>query len=239
MGRKSTDQRLVVCDLVGQTVQREGRWEGRPVAQIRLAGCNLACKWCDVPYSWDYEGKLGIVYPAEMTSGAIAVSELIPWARQCSRIIITGGEPLLQSEPLRTLSDSLAPSIYAHIMLEIETNGTISPEGFGHNVRFSVSPKLSNSGNPWNKAIKPRIIAEHNHRRSDFKFVLASPRDFSEVAQLQDEFKIDSSQIWVMPEARIISEATDKLDWITAEAEARGWSVSTRLISLAHEYLDI
>lgn len=225
------EQRLVVVDLIGQTLQREGRWEGRPVAQIRLAGCNLACKWCDVPYSWDYDGRLGIAYPQDMTTGTVPISELISWATQCTRIVITGGEPMLQHEPLRALSEEISE----RTMTEIETNGTISPEGFDYRVRFSVSLKLSNSGNPWNRAIKPRTIAEFNDRRADFKFTISDVRDLSEVLQLQTEFGIDAQRIWVMPEARSIQQATDKLDWLTVEAESRGWSLSTRLISLAHE----
>ena len=44
---------LVVSEIFGPTIQGEGQYAGQLVAFIRLGGCNLACSWCDTPYTWD------------------------------------------------------------------------------------------------------------------------------------------------------------------------------------------
>ena len=38
--------------------QGEGKTIGQPRLFIRLAGCNLRCKWCDTKYSWDVNSGL-------------------------------------------------------------------------------------------------------------------------------------------------------------------------------------
>ena len=45
---------LNVNEIFGPTIQGEGPHTGRLVGFLRLAGCNLACSWCDTPYSWDW-----------------------------------------------------------------------------------------------------------------------------------------------------------------------------------------
>ena len=38
------------------SLQGEGPSQGRPVAFVRLSRCNLACVWCDTPYTWHFTG---------------------------------------------------------------------------------------------------------------------------------------------------------------------------------------
>jgi organic radical activating enzyme len=126
----------------------------------------------------------------------------------------------------------LTDQIAQRIPTEIETNGTISPQDFTEHVHFAVSPKLTNSGNPWNRAIKPNVLAELNERNASFKFALSNPNQIREVRQLQHEIGIHSERIWIMPEARYPAEILAKMEWLTLDAEAHGWNVSTRLLGL-------
>jgi 7-carboxy-7-deazaguanine synthase len=93
------------------SLQGEGKNQGRPCLFIRLAGCNLRCRWCDTPASQ----SVGIDTSIE------TVSEHI-WRTNPSYVCITGGEPLLQADELEHLLSSLHKRGTA---IDIETNGTM------------------------------------------------------------------------------------------------------------------
>jgi 7-carboxy-7-deazaguanine synthase len=94
-----------------QSLQGEGKNQGKPCLFIRLAGCNLHCQWCDTAYA-----QTGGI---EMDLDTILehVMPLNP-----SNVCITGGEPLLQIDDLGPLLLSLHRK---GIAVDIETNGTI------------------------------------------------------------------------------------------------------------------
>ncbi|AHF08179.1 7-carboxy-7-deazaguanine synthase QueE [Desulfitobacterium metallireducens] len=91
------------------SIQGEGMHMGKGATFIRVAGCNLRCRWCDTSYSFDPS-------KARLMSAQEIVDE-IPMPHQ--HIVITGGEP--------TLYD-LGPLVYELHKLgkyvAIETNGT-------------------------------------------------------------------------------------------------------------------
>jgi len=80
---------------------------------IRLQGCNLKCTWCDTEYA-----ILGV------GGTQMSVEEV---AKQCTskHVIITGGEPLLQSEEVTQLVELLCPYGRREHLVTIETNGSI------------------------------------------------------------------------------------------------------------------
>ena len=85
----------------------QGAW----VTFIRLQGCNLRCKWCDTLPS-NPIGK-GTLMQAE---------EILAECKHRSRVIITGGEPLVQAN---ALADVIAPLLARWCEVQIETNGSI------------------------------------------------------------------------------------------------------------------
>jgi 7-carboxy-7-deazaguanine synthase len=94
-----------------QSLQGEGKNQGRPCLFIRFAGCNLRCHWCDTAYSQTG----GIEMDLDTVLNQVML--LNP-----SYVCITGGEPLLQVDDL----EPLLVSLYRRgIMIDIETNGTI------------------------------------------------------------------------------------------------------------------
>ncbi len=119
---------------------------------IRLSGCNLACSWCPVPFTWNWTGakfKNPFKYDPKreihkMNNEKIIVRlfELSPIVR---RVVITGGEPMLQQKKLISLMKRLKSFEY---WIEVETNGTIIPSDKFLNLidRISCRPKRSNSG---------------------------------------------------------------------------------------------
>ncbi|MFY9801360.1 MAG: radical SAM protein [Methanoregula sp.] len=94
-----------------RSLQGEGKNQGRPCLFIRLAGCNLHCRWCDTAY-------------AQTGGTEMSVDTVLEHAGHSNPpyICITGGEPLLQADELEELL------IRVHrrgTAIDIETNGTI------------------------------------------------------------------------------------------------------------------
>jgi organic radical activating enzyme len=104
------------------------------------------------------------------------------------RLVITGGEPLLQAPALARMLARMP-----NVRVEVETNGTVAPapalEPSVH--QYNVSPKLAHSGNPAAMALLPeRLAAFAGDPRAFFKFVVASAADLAEIAELQERYAI-------------------------------------------------
>lgn len=113
------------------TLQGEGVHAGQPAVFIRFSGCNFwsgrpedratsACPFCDT----DFVGTNGA------SGGRYTAQELAQKARDMGGaaplVILTGGEPLLQVDPL------LVQTLQAHnFKVHVETNGSHNIQGLG------------------------------------------------------------------------------------------------------------
>ncbi len=164
--------RLNSAPEIFYSLQGEGTRCGTPAVFLRLAGCNLTCKWCDTKHSW----RSGITRTATETAADIT-------SHHCQSLVITGGEPLLQQEGLEHLI-SLIP---ADTFIEIETNGTLLPTpALARRInQWNISPKLNHSGNPADNAIVPEALQFFARQpQAWFKFVVQSEEDWAGIAAL-------------------------------------------------------
>lgn len=122
-----TDGQLWVQEIF-RTIQGEGPLAGRPAVFIRLAGCNLACKFCDTEFE---SGKW-----LHWKTVAQEAAALAPGRWPEALFVITGGEPLRQD--IRELVDCLL-QYYGEV--QIETAGTLWLHGLNADARLVVSPK--------------------------------------------------------------------------------------------------
>jgi 7-carboxy-7-deazaguanine synthase len=141
-----------------RSIQGEGRSQGFPAVFVRLAGCNLDCKWCDTRYA--REG--GDEMPCNEIFSAIST---FPGSRIC----ITGGEPLLQGDQLLLLLQSLHGKGYR---TEIETNGTIDFRPFQPYASICMDVKCPSSGETSDLSLLPHISGEDS-----VKFVVSDGDD--------------------------------------------------------------
>lgn len=216
---------LRVAEIFGPTVQGEGPSTGQLCHFLRLSGCNLTCSWCDTPYTWDWTGRNGTIYSEAEESHDVPIDAVADQLSTARRIIVTGGEPLMQQPALVELLKLL------DVPVEIETNGTIIPSEdlAALTVRFNVSPKLRHSGVVVKKRLKPAPLHHLNRLDSVFKFVCADDLDVAEVAAITQAAAIAADRVWVMPLGTTRIQTATNLHRVAETAIGYGFNVSTRL----------
>jgi len=149
------------------SIQGEGSDAGLRTIFIRLAGCNLRCKWCDTKYAY-FEGE-------EMAVGEI-LGKIRKWS--CRRVCVTGGEPLLQEE-VYDLIDGLIDLGYS---VSVETNGSISIRNLAErNVLIKMDYKLPSSG--FEKfMMKDNLKILRN--KDELKFIIMNRKDYEFAKQI-------------------------------------------------------
>jgi 7-carboxy-7-deazaguanine synthase len=154
------------------TLQGEGKEAGIPVLFVRTTGCNLRCTWetdngeisiCDTPYSSHNANEI-----EEWEIGAI-VETLRQNCGTIRHLVISGGEPTIQPEPLVELARTVKQKLGLHITLE--TNGVyFIPELAKWIDLFSISPKLSSSEPTKAKNKQLEVPVDQSYIRDHQKF---------------------------------------------------------------------
>lgn len=216
------------------SVQGEGPSMGMPVAFMRLSRCNLACVWCDTAYTWHFQGderphRGGVEYDRKANQLSLPEDEVAAriTALGQSRLVITGGEPLLQAPALGRLLELLPD-----VSVEIETNGTTkAPAPLDIRIdQFNVSPKLAHSGNPAELALLPeRLDAYATDPRAWFKFVIAEPSDVDEVLALRDRYRFRPGHVFLMAEGTDSETLREREKWLAPLCVRHGFRLSDRL----------
>ena len=204
----------------------------------------LVSTGCDSYASWDPRFKH--LSPVLDTNTIVdTITDLLPakhWKDE--HLVITGGEPLLGWQ--RAYIDLLSHDNMRGLQeLTFETNGTqkIEPElvsflyewkknRFLNCLTFSVSPKLSISGENWNDAICPDVVQQYyNTGFTYLKFVVATKEDAEEAEQAVNEYRKKGFKgpVYLMPcggVERVYSMNNRK---VAELAMQKGWRYSDRL----------
>lgn len=216
------------------SLQGEGASIGRPVAFVRLSRCNLACTWCDTAYTWRFEGdnrphRDGLAFARQANQVVLDEAEVAAriLALGQDRLVITGGEPLLQGAALARMV-----ALLDGLSVEIETNGTVAPHPALDPLvsQYNVSPKLAHSGNPADLAqIPERLAAWAADARAWFKFVVAEPGDLAEVLALIETHALPRHRIFLMPEGTASATLRERESWLAPLALEHGLRLSDRM----------
>jgi len=181
---------------VFSSIQGEGSSVGRISIFIRLGGCNFSCKGFNVKYKDPKTGeeKIGCdsfysVDPAfknewiktnsfdEIVDMVDKIMPIYPKAVLTKPdIVITGGEPTLYWDNPE-FQKLLAYYVSRNHCVTIETNASLDIDfkrEYQRKIKFSMSTKLSNSGEPENKRININNITNivENSPNSYLKFVV-------------------------------------------------------------------
>lgn len=220
------------------SLQGEGPSLGRPSTFVRLSRCNLACEWCDTAYTWRFTGdnrfhRDDLAFERRENQVTMDEPELAAHvaAMVPDRLVITGGEPLLQGAALARMVAALN-QIRPGMHIEMETNSTVAPhaalDALVH--QYNVSPKLAHSGNPAALALVPeRLAAWAAEPRAFFKFVIAERSDLDEVLALQEMYAIPGERLFLMPEGRSSDVIRRRSEWLAEFCSVSGLRFTDRL----------
>lgn len=227
----------IAVNEIFSSFQGEGRQRGKPVSFIRLSGCNLACQWCDTPYTWNWIGTK-FLHP-EKYDKKKEVRKMLPeeilleleFLKSPKAVVVSGGEPFLQWKKFYSLFRLLKKNGY---WIEVETNGTILPDSDLLDMidQINCSPKLSNSGsdNSFEMRIVPGTLNAFAQRKNiDFKFVITSDDDTIELLKLICIYKINGDNVFLMPEGRSKEEQEDRTADVKYLCEQFGFNFTPRL----------
>jgi len=202
----------------------------------------LVSTGCDSYASWDPRFK---DLSPMLTTDAIAdrIMEILPFNQwQDEHLVITGGEPLLGWQ--RAYPDLLDhPNMRGLKEITFETNGTqkLSPEFkkylsnwlTGHNeITFSVSAKLSCSGEERSEAIRPDVVCEYEDVGYTYlKFVVATEEDAEEAIETTDIYRAEgfTGPVYLMPVGGVESVYTLNNRRVAEFAMKNGLRYSDRL----------
>jgi len=154
------------------SIQGESTYAGFPCVFVRLAGCNLRCKYCDTQYAYD-EGQ------------HLSLDEVQKKVFQynCNLIEITGGEPLLQSE----IAELIQTFVYHGKTILVETNGTQNIDLLPENAIRIMDVKCPGSGEAsrmdWNNLKRLRV-------QDNVKFVISHHEDFEWTIKIIEKYDL-------------------------------------------------
>lgn len=211
------------------SLQGEGALAGKPSIFIRLAGCPLRCKWCDTKYAW--HARCG---------DDLSIDEIMMQISQydCRYVVITGGEPFVNSE----LPELLCELKDRGKHITVETAGIEFVAALPIDL-LSISPKLANSTpieqelaviHEKNRLNKYALFHFVNSYNCQIKFVVDSAEDLPEIRRILSDCSITFSMadIMLMPQAADVDEYIDKARLIAELCIKEGFSFSPRLHTL-------
>ncbi len=204
----------------------------------------LVSTGCDSYASWDPRFK-HLSPMLDTSSLADSICDILPHNRWMDEhLVITGGEPLLGWQ--RSYPDLLSNEKMRPLKeITFETNGTqmLSAEFRDYlqewkrnreknALTFSVSPKLSVSGEKWDEAILPDVIRQYQDVGFVYlKFVVASEEDVEEAVKAVAEYKRGGFKgpVYLMPVGGVESVYTMNAKNVAMAAMKLGYRYSDRL----------
>jgi 7-carboxy-7-deazaguanine synthase len=196
------------------SIQGESTHVGRPCVFVRLAACDLRCRWCDTPYAFTGGRKMPV-------GDVVAEVERLG----CKVVEITGGEPLLQRDVYPLIDDLLARG---HEVL-VETGGHVPIDDLPDPVVAIVDVKCPGSGEAA-KMHWPNLEGLSSH--DEVKFVIADRADYDYARDVVSRYQLtDRARAVLFSPVHGELAPADLAKWIIDDR------LSVRLQIQAHKYI--
>lgn len=207
--------RLPVFEMF-YSVQGEGENTGMPAYFVRLAGCNVACPFCDEKKAWSKDNS-------KLMDTAEIVDTILK--SKAKNVVITGGEPTIYD--LTELTVKLKEK---NIKTFLETSGVNEIKGcFSH---ITLSPKQHFP--PLCKKDSDSGKEVFASRVDSLKVVIASKSDFTFAEKMKNCLKKESScSLFLQPEwSKKETVIPEIIDYIKQYPE---WNLSLQ----THKYINV
>jgi organic radical activating enzyme len=236
------------ADEVAQVVHMFDKFEDLPLVET---GCDSYASWHP-----DFKHLSPMVENEKTIDNMLALTPNHKWLQDNGNdvhLVITGGEPLLgwqrayeellSSERMRDLrnitfetngTQTLQPK-FKQYLLNWTLNSTTADTGIRrttNNLTFSVSPKVSASGEKWEEAIRPEIIASYQEIGTVYlKFVVETEEHFAEVEKAVKEFRAGGFKgvVYVMPQGGVVTPYAANRVKVADWSLTKGYYYSPRL----------
>ena len=244
-----TDGQLIE---VFSSVQGEGLLIGWRQIFVRLALCNLACRYCDTPFDAQEACRVETA-PGSGSFSALSnpvslevLSALVAdWRARLPgghhSISITGGEPLVQS----ALLQNWLPVLRTLLPIHLETNGTL-PEAFAplvsHVDWVSMDIKLaSQTGEPTPWAVHEEFLGLAAERNCCVKVVVGMETTVEEVKQAAEivRLKAPSAPLILQPITKAGQVGTAAAHLFRLQEGAASIHSLVRVIPQTHAFLGL
>lgn len=178
------------------SIQGESTFAGQTCTFIRLAGCNLRCRWCDTKYA--QEGGESI----SLEDIHAAVESL-----NCNLVELTGGEPMCQADLACQLMQEL---LDRGKRVLLETNGSFPLDKVPQGVHRIIDLKAPGSGirhlpqiwegyaSAWRPDDEIKCVVAN---REDFDWCLEKLEHYQAIGQT----KIIFSPVWGELELEVLA----------------------------------
>jgi len=190
------------------SIQGEGIYAGKLQIFIRVSGCSLNCVYCDTPSARgrvrvcslrDGDSVVEVKNPVDSSALVPFIEEVFNRAIGVHAITLTGGEPLEQSDFLRTLIEKIKN---LGLPIYLETNGLSESgakelAGFVDIVAMDIKlPSLCGGGRLFD--IYRKTIPIFKSAELFFKIILTEnylPEEFNEAVDLISKLSSDSTLV--------------------------------------------
>ena len=135
------------------SIQGEGYNTGKASYFLRIGGCDIACRWCDIKESWNAS-----IHPLVKTAHIVERVAASP----AKSVVITGGEPLMYN--LEVLCSELKKK---EVQIFLETSGAYPVSGSFDWICVSPKPNTQPDKNLLQMADELKVVI---HDIDDFKW---------------------------------------------------------------------
>ena len=196
------------------SVQGESTHVGRPCVFVRLAACDLRCRWCDTPYAFTGGRKMSV---DDVVADVARTG--------CRLVEMTGGEPLLQPD-VCPLMDRLLADGY-EVLIETGGHRSIAPVPSGAVTILDVKCPASGEADKMHWPNLARL-----RPRDEVKFVIQDRGDFDYACDVVRRFDLTAGgRAVLLSPVHGVLEPAELARWILNS------HLPVRLQIQAHKYI--